>query len=173
MYPEHFCDGMVTADGAELPKGFEVERFCGFAIHDSDEVEGGLADVALRKLTCGGGRLVVEGIDDVRAIADGPCIGLPFDAHLGRGAYAAALLWNIETLHDRGDGGPNGANDRRTFKHVAIVSFDALMRCGDRSCIQPHGDSAFLHPSPGVFAGLASSFSHSLVPPLYYAPSHL
>src|SRR5260370_40853334 len=99
MYAEHFCDGLVTADGAELPKGFEVERFCGFAIHDSDEVEGGLAALARRKLTCGRGRVVGEGIDDVRAIADGPGIRLPFDAHLGRGPYAAALPGDIRPPH--------------------------------------------------------------------------
>ncbi len=121
MYAEHFGDSFVAADGTQLSKGFEMKGFCGFTVHDSNEVEGGLTALALRKLTCRRGRFVVEGIDDVRAIAYSPCIRLSFDAHLGGGAYASALLWNIETLHDRGDGGPNGANDRRTSKHAAIV----------------------------------------------------
>ena len=121
MYTEHFRYGLVTADGAELPKGLEVERFCGFPIHDSDEVEGGLAALTLCKLTRGRGRFVIERIDDVRAIADSPCIGQSFDAHLGRGAYASALFGDVESLNNGRSGGPNSANDRRTFKQSAIV----------------------------------------------------
>src|SRR5260370_3829751 len=37
------------------------------------------------------------------------------------------------------------------------------MRCGDRSGIQPHGDSGFLHPSPGEFEELGCYLGQDLV----------
>jgi len=51
VYAEHFRDSLVTTDGAELPKGFEMEWLGGFTVHDSDEVECRLATLAFGELS--------------------------------------------------------------------------------------------------------------------------
>ncbi len=162
VHPEHFRNGLVTADGAELPQGFEMERFCGFAIHDSNEVECRLATLAFRELTGRRGRFVIEGVDREGTIANGPRVRLPFNSHIRSRAYASSLFWSIEALHNGGDRGSDRADDSGAQQHASIVEFDSLMRCRNRAGIQQHGDAGSLHLLPCEFAQLCRYFGQDL-----------
>src|SRR5260370_9481010 len=101
-HPGHCRKAREPADGAELPQGFEMERFCGFAIHDSNEVECRLATLAFRELTGRRGRFVIEGVDREGTIANGPPVRLPFHSHIRIRSYASSTFWSCEALQSAG-----------------------------------------------------------------------
>jgi len=78
-------------------------------------------------------------------------------------AYASALFGDVESLNNRRGGGADGTNDRRTFSMRPSLSSTSLMRCGDGSGVQQHGDAGFLHLFPGEFAELRRYFGQDLV----------
>ena len=173
MHAEHFCYGLIAADGAELSKRFEAEGLCGLGFQNPNDIERSLAALALRKLTCGCCGFVVEGVDDVRAVADSPSIGLSFDAHFGSGANPPALFCNIESLHNGRDRSADGADDCGAGQHASIVEFDTLMRCGNRAGIEQHGDSGFFHLFSGEFAEFGCYFGQDLVLGMNQADNHI
>src|SRR5258708_8793234 len=132
-------------------------------MQDSYEVECWCAALALGELTCGCCWFVIERVDDVRAIADGPCVGLSFDSHFGRGANTSALFGDVESLNNGRGGGADRADDRGSCQHASVVELDSFMRCGNRARIQHHGDARFLPPSPTEFAEPRCYFGQELV----------
>lgn len=162
-HAKHFGNSGVAADGTELAKGFEAEGFGGLAAQKADQIESGLAALALGELACGWGGLFVEVVDDERTIPEGPGVGLAFDAHFGRGADAALFFGDIEVLNEGRGGGADGANDGGSLELAAIFEFDSLVGGGDGTSFQENGDAGLFHFLSGKFAEGGSDFRQDLV----------
>jgi hypothetical protein len=146
-----------------LAEGFEAEGFGWLAMENADEVERSLTALALGELACRRRRFFVEGVDDERAIADGPRIRLAFDAHFGDGANASALFGNIEVLNQGPDGSPDGANDGGAREHSATLQFYSFVGGGYGTGVQENSDAGFFHFLLGERAELGSYFRKDLV----------
>src|SRR5579863_9769337 len=115
----------MAAEETNRSKGFEVKGFLGPAMQDADQVERRLSPLTFGELTGGRRRLFVEIVDDECAIAEGPGVGLAFDAHFGDGADAALFFRNVEVLDECSGSSAYGADDGATKQLSAVLQFDA------------------------------------------------
>src|SRR5437899_8752965 len=121
----------MTANRAELAQLFEAERPGRLAAEYTNNVFGALSALPLGELTGRRRRSVVVAVNDQGAIADGPSVLLPANAHVGFGEQPALFFRHGQTFDQRRRRVADSANNRCAFDELAPLQAYAL-ECSQR-----------------------------------------